>query len=107
MNRHLIVVFFALVAGYGLIEAWPLLAGPSLTLTSPENYAVSDDGVVTVSGTAKRTSSIVLNGTPLLPDQEGAFLKTLAFAKGASILTFVATDRFGRTITHTRTIFVP
>ena len=107
MNRYFFIIFFFLLAGYGLIEAWPLLAGPSLSVASPADFATSTDGVFTISGRSARASSLFLNGTPLLPDETGQFGETLAFAKGTSILTFVATDRFGRAITKTRTIFVP
>lgn len=107
MNRYVIGLFFALLGAYGLFEAWPLIAGPSLSIETPMSFSTFETGVVTVSGESARTASLTLNGTPFLPDQNGTFVKTLAFASGASILTFVASDRFGRTITETRTIFVP
>lgn len=107
MNRYFLAIFFLILGTYGLVEAWPLLAGPSLSVETPQNFASFPDSIVEIKGHSGRVASLTLNGAPLLSDQKGTFVKTLAFAKGASILTFVATDRFGRTITESRTIFVP
>ncbi|KKU80823.1 MAG: hypothetical protein UY07_C0032G0007, partial [Parcubacteria group bacterium GW2011_GWA1_47_8] len=35
MTRYLIALVLCVLVGYGLVEAWPLLAGPSLSVTSP------------------------------------------------------------------------
>ena len=106
MTRTLTVVVLVLVALYGLVEAWPLIVGPSLSITSPTEAATVEGGIVEVAGTVKRVAVFTLNGAPLLYDQEGRFSSTLTFPAGGSILTFVASDRFGRTITQTREIFV-
>lgn len=107
MNRYFFIAFFVLLFGYGLVEAHPLLAGPTLSIASPKDFATSTDGVFTISGTEARAASLTLDGAPLLADENGFFSEELAFPSGTSILTFVATDRFGRTITKTRTIYVP
>lgn len=106
MTRTLLgVVLFALVA-YGALEARALVVGPTLTLDSPINGASYKDGIVTVEGRARRATTLTLNGTPILSDQEGRFTTTLAFPAGGSILTLRATDRFGRRTSLTRTIYV-
>jgi len=107
MTRYLIGTVLLIFIGYGLIEAWPLIAGPSLSITSPIDNVSFPSGIVTVSGNAARTSLLSLNGAPILNDQMGDFSSTLTFPRGRSILTFVAADRFGRTVTATRSIFVP
>ncbi len=107
MTRYLIAVVLVLVVGYGLLEAWPLLAGPSLQVDMPQNYASFPDGIVPIEGRVARVSLFSLDGAPLLRNEDGSFSATLTFPHGTSILTFVATDRFGRRITTTRTIFVP
>ncbi|MEK7145037.1 MAG: hypothetical protein AAB794_04270 [Patescibacteria group bacterium] len=107
MIRHLIALVLFILVSYGLIEAWPLLTGPSLSITSPINDTVYSGGIVVVLGKAVRAAVLTLNGTPLLHDQNGVFSSTLTFPRGGSILTFVATDRFGRSVTATRSIFVP
>ncbi len=107
MIRYLIGAILLILVGYGLIEAWPLIAGPSLHIDSPVNNTTYPEGVVSIQGRAPRASSLTLNGAPLLHDQNGGFSSTLSFPRGGSILTFIATDRFGRTVTATRNIFVP
>ena len=107
MTRYLIALVLIILIGYGLVEAWPLIEGPSLSTVSPVNNASYPGGIVNVQGQAARAAALTLNGTSLLHDQNGGFSSTLTFPQGGSILTFVATDRFGRTVTTTRTIFVP
>ncbi|MBU6490805.1 hypothetical protein KGQ25_01410 [Patescibacteria group bacterium] len=107
MTRYLILAVFVVLTGYGLMEAWPLIAGPALSISSPADNASFAGGIVTISGVAARAAQLSLDGAILTHDQDGAFSSTLTFPRGGSILTFVATDRFGRTVTETRTIFVP
>jgi hypothetical protein len=107
MTRYLIIIVLLIVIGYGLVEAWPLIAGPSLSVGSHVNNATFEGGIVTLSGNAKRVALLTLDGTPLLHNEQGDFAATLTFPHGGSILTFTATDRFGRRVTTTRSIFVP
>lgn len=106
-TKQLIGAVLAILGAYGCFEAWPLIAGPSLSITSIETDPLSKDaGVIQITGKASRAAELTLDGAPLLYDQDGRFSSTLTFPKGGSILTFVATDRFGRSATSTRTIFV-
>ena len=107
MTRYLLAVVLFLLISYGLIEAWPLLLGPSLSVESPRDGAPFPDGIVAIRGKADRIARLSLNGAPVLHGEDGTFETTLTFPHGGSILTFIATDRFGRRITTTRTIFVP
>lgn len=107
MIKYLIGAILIVGALYGLIEAWPLLAGPSLSIESPVDNAAFDDGIVLVAGVAARAASVTVNRQPVLHEASGAFSTTLTFPRGSSILTFVATDRFGRSVSDTRTVYVP
>ncbi|MCX6788203.1 MAG: hypothetical protein NT108_03525 [Candidatus Kaiserbacteria bacterium] len=107
MTKYLLVAVLLILGGYGSIEAWPLIAGPALDITSPADNASFPGGIVDIRGEAGRAAQLTLNGAPLLRDQNGVFSSTLTFPRGGSILTFVAADRFGRTVTATRSIFVP
>lgn len=106
MINYLIGAVLLIGVGYGFIEAWPLIAGPSLVITSPLDNATILGGIVNVTGKAARATELTLNGATVLHDQDGSFSSTLTFPRGGSILTLVATDRFGRKVTATRTIFV-
>ena len=107
MIKYLLLAALLALAGYGLMKAWPLIAGPSLSIVSPGNNGTFPDGIVAIEGAAPRAAELTLNGALLLHKENGAFSTVLTFPAGGSILTFAATDRFGRTVTATRAIFVP
>lgn len=107
MIRGLVAVVLILLVSYGVVKAFPLLRGPYLSLTTPSNYTTLPDGFLTISGVAHNTEALFLNGGPLLIDPEGRFFTTLLLPSGGSILTLTANDRFGRTITEQRTVYVP
>ncbi len=106
-GRYLIAGALALVVVYGIMEAGPLLSGPTLVVDSPKEGAAIEGGVVSIEGHVTHAVTLTLNGNRLLASSDGAFHKKLAFPRGSSILTFTATDRFGRDVTETRTIYVP
>lgn len=108
MIKYFIGAVLVALAAYGGVEAWPLIAGPSIVIDSPaDNAAFPPDGVVSIRGRAPRAARLLLNGVPLLRDRHGNFSTVLAFPGGGSVLTFTAADRFGRTVITTRSIFVP
>lgn len=106
MIKYLILAVLLLLAGYGCMEAWPLIAGPALVIDSPANNVAFPGGIVTISGKAERAAKLTLDGAELLHEEDGAFSSILTFPRGGSILTFVAADRFGRTVMAVRTVFV-
>jgi hypothetical protein len=105
-NRVAISVALLVLFGYGLIEAAPLVRGPSLALSVSQD-ASTTPSVVTISGTAARVTELTLNGAPLLPDESGAYSKVIVLPRGGSILSLTASDRFGRSITKQETVYVP
>lgn len=107
MARRLVFVVLVILIGYGLYEALPILEGPRISLTSPINGQSFPGGIVPISGISRHTQDLTFNGAPLLIDQKGAFATTLVLPPGGAILTFTATDRFGKSQTVRRTIYVP
>ena len=101
----LLVLFF--VIGYGILEAWPLIKGPSISISFPMDNASFPGGIVVIRGSAPHAAQLTLDGAPIIHEENGEFSSTLTFPRGASLLTLAATDRFGRRVTETRTIFVP
>ena len=104
--RILTVLVLLIVLGYGIREAIPLFRGPVLSINTIENSGNSDDGFITISGSAIHTQAVVLDGNPVVTDQDGRFMTTLTLPRGGAILTVTATDRFRRTVTERRTVFV-
>jgi len=107
MIRFILGTILIAVLVYGGVEAAPLIAGPAIDLTSPLPQDTIPDGAVVLSGTAKRAESLSLNGGPLLIDEHGMFGKELTLPKGGTVLSLIATDRFGRTDQVTRTVYIP
>lgn len=105
--RGVLAVVLVALVGYALLEAVPLLSGPSLTIETPAPYVTGAEGFVTISGTAKYTETLSLNQGPLLIDEKDRFATTLLLPRGSAILTLTATDRFGRSVTERRTVFIP
>ncbi|MBP9816909.1 MAG: hypothetical protein KBD05_02675 [Candidatus Pacebacteria bacterium] len=105
--RLAIGLVLLLLVLYGAKEAYPLIAGPSIRIDSPIDYATFPDGEVLVSGVASRTETLYLNGGPLLIDQKGNFSTSLTLPQGGAILSVTATDRFGRTRTVRRNVYIP
>lgn len=102
-----IAAILLVLIAYGAFKAAPLLTGPEITLTSPTEGQSFADGFVVVSGTSVHTEKLSLNGGPLLIDEKGAFSTSLVLPHGGAILSLTATDRFGKTETVTRSVFVP
>lgn len=107
MTKQILSVVLVLLLGYGMIEAWPLLSGPSLSVVAPTEDASAPGGTVTLTGSTARAVTLTVNGSPLIATEDGAFNTVRTYPHGVSLLTFVATDRFGRSRTITRQIFVP
>ncbi len=107
MTKQILSIVLVLLLGYGMIEAWPLLSGPSLTVQTPTENLSVENGTLALTGSAKRAVTLTVNGSPLIATEDGSFNTVRTYPHGLSLLTFVATDRFGRSRTITRQIFVP
>ena len=107
LARILVIVIVIGALGYGFLKAWPFLAGPAITLASPEDGASALAGIVVVAGIASRAESLSVNEKVVLMHENGSFQTTLVLPRGGAILSVTATDRFGRTITKRMTVFVP
>ena len=107
MLRNAIGVVLVILIGYGLIEAYPILSGPSLRVNPIISEGTTTDGVVSVSGVATRAVSLTLDGATLLMDESGNFATTLTLPRGTSVITLTAADRFGRTTSRRLPVSTP
>jgi len=105
-TKTIAAVFLIVLLGYGAVAAHPLLAGPTLSIVSPNSQAPLSEGYTVIEGTAAYTKTLWLNGAPLLMDESGNFRTTLTLPSGGAILSLTATDRFGREVTERRSVFV-
>ena len=79
---------------------------PRITVTSPENNAVTNSSQVTVSGTIldETTVSARINGTPVTIAPNGSFSSTIQLTEGLSTITMEAADAFNNSSTATRSV---
>jgi hypothetical protein len=98
-SRILIALFGTFIVVFGSTRLYPLLAGPSLTLsTSP--YLETTGPTITVEGRVERISELSIAGLTVLPTEDGTFSRELFVQKGHTILQIVAKDRRGRSVTQ-------
>lgn len=86
---------------YGGFRAYPLVAGPSIEVYSPQNGDYVASSTFEVSGQVKRANVITLQGRPITIDTDGHFRETLVAQKPYTILILVATDQYGESISKT------
>ena len=86
---------------YGAFRAYPLVAGPSITIYSPANGEYVASTTFEVSGRVKRANLITLQGRPITIDTDGHFAETLVAQAPYTILYIVATDAYGETVSKT------
>jgi hypothetical protein len=99
------VLFVAILtcgfAYYAYFQAHNLILGPSLTL-SEEQSQLQHEMLVELRGVAENVVTLTVNGKPITTNERGVFMHPLVLEQGYTIVTLIATDRYGRTATLTR-----
>jgi len=93
------IIFFALFALYAGFETLKVVAGPSLTVTSPKDLATIRDSVLTIKGTVARAAFISINGRQIFADKNGYFEDELLLQAGYTIIRVSVKDRFDKEVT--------
>jgi hypothetical protein len=96
MKRALIALAVLLVVGYGLFEARRIIAGPEITVLSPQDGSATSSALVTIVGRVQNISFLTINDKPAFADEEGKFVYRYSPPVGYTVATVAATDRFGR-----------
>jgi hypothetical protein len=92
-------------AMYVLFQARFFIVGPTLTILEPTttHYATS---TLLVRGSVTHAVEITVNDFPIDTDRAGNFSYELVIPEGYSILTVTARDRYGRTKSIARELFL-
>jgi len=90
----LMITAVALVLFVGT-KVYPFVHGPTLLLEELENGTTLHEPKITLSGIAKYTKNISINGVPIELSPDGAFSESIVLAPGYNIITTEAKDRFG------------
>jgi len=104
MNKLLIgfiIIFFLAVAGYTVFELTGLFRQPTLSISFPTAGANLSEELLTLRGRAAGLVKLMVNGEPLVLDQNGDFETKLLLARGYNIIRFSSTDRFDRSVEQT------
>lgn len=94
----IIVIFIVTLVLYTYSKAKNLVAGPSITITSPINGFTSTTSLVQINGVANNISAISLNDRPIFIDESGNFVEIILLSEGYNALQFTAKDKFDREI---------
>jgi hypothetical protein len=92
----LIVILFIVAGGYIYFQAYNLIHGPKLTVTSPLNGSGVSRSLISIEGFAENISYISMNNRQIFVDEEGAFNEKLLLSHGYNIITITAEDKFKR-----------
>ncbi|OJI06902.1 hypothetical protein BK004_02060 [bacterium CG10_46_32] len=91
---------------YAVLFGKSVLGSPNLEVASPTEYSETQNSKVVISGTARGTRSILLNGESVPMEQDGSFLETLSLAPGYHVLRITALGRAGKENTVYRAVLV-
>ncbi|MFA5832146.1 MAG: RHS repeat-associated core domain-containing protein [Bacteroidota bacterium] len=79
---------------------------PAITVSSPTDGGITNQSLVTVSGTVSSTNTTELkvNGTIVTIGSGGTFSTAVLLSEGTNAITIIATDNVGNTSTVIRTV---
>lgn len=95
-----LVVTLSIIA-YALFNSRFFIAGPSIVIEEPQNGGMYEEGLITISGKAKRLSSLTINDHPVFMDRQGFFTEKLLLSPGVVIIEVEGRDRFDRMSSQT------
>ena len=86
---------------YGTWRAYPLIAGPHVSITAPTDGATVASTTFTITGRVSRVKNIEIQGRPIPIDKDGNFSEILVAQEPYTILSIKATDFYDKTIVKT------
>lgn len=81
-------------------------APPALVVASPAEESRFATPLIEVTGTTEKESSLTVNGRELTLDERGNFDENIELPSGVNELQFISRNRFGKTQSVVRHIFV-
>lgn len=101
IRRSIIGLIVLFIGTYAVTRIFAFVSGPSLIVTTPKDYALVREPLLTIQGSAARVAKIHVNGREIFTNEQGIFEDRLLVPPGYSIITLSAEDQFGRSITKT------
>ena len=106
LRGYLLLGILSIVIGYSLFAARQYLLGVRLSVTSPIDGTSIGGRYIEITGTTARASHLAINGAKAFSEQDGSFSYPLLLPEGYSIIHITATDRFSRSTTVRREVYV-
>lgn len=100
-------VVLLLLSGYVIFQARFLIMGPQVTLIG-ELPRHTNERTLTLRGQASNISHLWLNDRPIYTNENGYFEEALVLENGYTVATLRAKDRYGRTVSVSRSfVYTP
>lgn len=105
LRKQVEMYFFSVLlltaVAYGCWRAYPLIAGPHISINTPQNGEIVSSSTFQISGRVSRVKNISIQGRSIPIDKEGNFNEILVAQAPYTIITLTATDFYDKTITKT------
>lgn len=101
-----IIVCVVIIIGYSIFRFKDYLAGPSITIHSPQNGTTTEP-VIILRGATTNIKNITVNDRQILIDEKGNFGERLLLNLGYNTITIRGTDRFKKEIKKEILLFLP
>jgi hypothetical protein len=98
IEMYFIVLLILLSLGYGAFRAYPLIAGPRITIYNPHDGDSVSITPFELSGQALRAKEVTVNGRPIPIGTDGNFAEIITAQAPYSMLVITATDFYGKTV---------
>jgi len=93
----LLALVLMAVAGYFVWQLNQLLAPPGITLLTPQDQSLTQEAEVAVSGSIDSEASVVVNGEPVVVNEDLTFTSVVYLKEGVNVITVEASQRYSRT----------
>ena len=85
------------IIGFIGIKMYPVFHGPDIQITTLEDGATLNEPLIRISGKARYTKDLFVNGAVLPTAPDGSFDEKLILIPGYNIIAVSGKDRFGTT----------
>lgn len=89
-----------LVFGFVGMKIYPIIHGPALDLTNLRDGGIVTEPLVSISGIAKYTHNLIINGNELPLSPNGSFNDKIILNPGYNLISIAAHDQFGTITRH-------
>lgn len=94
----IIVIAALIIVSYAIFRSLNYAKGPQITISFPVDGYATTSKLLGITGRADRVTDISLNGRLITVNESGDFAEDLILFQGINVISFVAHDQFGRSV---------